>query len=99
MATGLALGLTRETAARFSFLLATPITLGAGVYGSRHLLTAAHTTNEWLAIAAGFAAAAISGAVAIGFLLRWLRTRSMTIFCLERIALAALVVVLLALGH
>ncbi len=30
---GLALGLTREAAARFSFLLATPITLGAGLYG------------------------------------------------------------------
>jgi undecaprenyl-diphosphatase len=99
MATGLALGLTRETAARFSFLLATPITLGAGIYGSRHLLTAAHSTNEWLAIGAGFTAAAISGAFAIGFLLRWLRTRSMTVFCLERVALATLVLVLLALGH
>ena len=99
MSTGLALGLTRETAARFSFLLATPITLGAGIYGSRHLLGAAHTSTEWLAIGAGFAAAAISGAIAIGFLLRWLRTRSMTVFCLERVVLAGLVVVLLALGH
>jgi undecaprenyl-diphosphatase len=99
MATGLAFGLTRETAARFSFLLATPITLGAGIYGSRHLLTATHTSTEWLAIAAGFTAAAISGALAIGFLLRWLRTHSMTVFCLERVALAALVVVLLLLGH
>jgi undecaprenyl-diphosphatase len=99
MATGLAFGLTRETAARFSFLLATPITLGAGIYGSRHLLTASHTSTEWLAIAAGFAAAAISGAIAIGFLLRWLRTRSVAVFCLERVLLAALVVVLLAMGH
>ena len=46
---GLALGLTREAAARFSFLLATPITLGAGLYGSRRLLTEAHTGTEWLA--------------------------------------------------
>jgi len=99
MSTGLAFGLTRETTARFSFLLATPITLGAGIYGSRHLLTASHTSTEWVAIAAGFAAAAISGAIAIGFLLRWLQTRSMAIFCLERVLLAALVVVLLALGH
>jgi undecaprenyl-diphosphatase len=99
MSTGLALGLTRETAARFSFLLATPITLGAGIYGSRHLLGAAHSSTEWIAIGAGFAAAAISGAFAIGFLLRWLRTRSMAIFCLERVALAGLVVVLLAIGH
>jgi undecaprenyl-diphosphatase len=95
MSTGLAFGLTRETAARFSFLLATPITLGAGIYGSRHLLTASHTSTEWVAIAAGFAAAAISGALAIGFLLSWLRTRSMAVFCVERVLLAALVVVLL----
>ncbi len=99
MSTGLAFGLTRETAARFSFLLATPITLGAGIYGSRHLLTASHTSTEWVAIAAGFAAAAISGAIAIGFLLRWLQTRSMAVFCLERVLLAALVLLLLAIGH
>jgi undecaprenyl-diphosphatase len=99
IATGLALGLARETAARFSFLLATPITLGAGLYGSRHLLTASHTSTEWVAIGAGFVAAAISGALAIGFLLRWLRTRSVAIFCLERLALAGLVVALLATGR
>src|SRR4029079_16893437 len=66
---GLALGLTRESAARFSFLLATPITLGAGLYGSRHLLDEAHTTTEWLALGAGFVAAAVAGLLAIGFLL------------------------------
>jgi undecaprenyl-diphosphatase len=99
MSTALAFGLTRETAARFSFLLATPITLGAGLYGSRHLLTASHTSTEWVAVVVGFAAAAVSGALAIGFLLRWLRTRSMAVFSLERIVLAALVLVLLAVGH
>jgi undecaprenyl-diphosphatase len=99
IATGLAFGMTRQTAARFSFLLATPITLGAGLYGSRHLLTASHTSTEWLAIGVGFVAAAVSGALAIGFLLRWLRTRSVAIFCLERIVLAAVVVALLAAGR
>lgn len=99
IAIGLAFGLTRETAARFSFLLATPITLGAGLYGSRHLLTATHTSVEWVAIVAGFAAAAISGALAIGFLLRWLRTRSVAIFCVERVVLAVVVVALVAAGR
>ena len=47
---GLALGFTREAAARFSFLLATPITLGAGLYGSRHLLDRVPLGTEWLAI-------------------------------------------------
>ena len=99
LGTGLAFGLTRETAARFSFLLATPITLGAGIYGSRHLLAASHSTTEWVAIGVGFATSAVAGAVAIGFLLRWLRTRSVAIFSVERILLAGLVVVLLAAGH
>jgi len=94
ISTGLALGLTRESAARFSFLLATPITLGAGLYGSRKLFDVSHSGPEWLAIAAGFVAAAVSGMLAIGFLLAWLRSRSVTIFSLYRLAFAALIVVL-----
>jgi undecaprenyl-diphosphatase len=96
---GLALGLTREAAARFSFLLATPITLGAGLYGSRRLLAEAHTGTEWLAIGVGFVVAAISGMLAIGFLLSWLRSRSVTIFSVYRLALAAVVVLLVASGR
>lgn len=96
---GLALGLSREAAARFSFLLATPITFGAGLYGSRRLLTEAHTGTEWLAIGVGFAVAALSGMAAIGFLLSWLRRRSVTVFSVYRVALAVLVVVLVALGR
>jgi undecaprenyl-diphosphatase len=97
--TGLALGLTRESAARFSFLLATPITLGAGLYGSRKLLDVSHSGVEWLAIAVGFAAAAISGLLAIGFLLSWLRRRSVAIFSLYRLAFAALIVALVLAGR
>jgi undecaprenyl-diphosphatase len=96
---GLALGLTREAAARFSFLLATPITLGAGLYGSRHLLDEAHTGTEWLALAGGFVAAAVAGMLAIGFLLAWLRQRSVAVFSVYRIAFAALVVGLVILGR
>jgi undecaprenyl-diphosphatase len=96
---GLALGLTRESAARFSFLLATPITLGAGLYGSRKLLTEPHTGLEWLALAAGFGASAIAGLLAIGFLLAWLRSRSVTVFSLYRVAFAALIVVLVLAGR
>jgi undecaprenyl-diphosphatase len=96
---GLALGLTRESAARFSFLLATPITLGAGLYGSRHLLEATHSGTEWLAIAVGFIAAAGSGLLAIGFLLSWLRHRSVTVFSVYRVLFAGLIVVLVIAGR
>jgi undecaprenyl-diphosphatase len=96
---GLGLGLTREAAARFSFLLATPITLGAGLYGSRKLLTEPHPGSEWLAMVVGFGVAALSGTIAIGFLLAWLRRRSVTIFSIYRIVFAALVVGLVAIGR
>ena len=96
---GLALGLTRESAARFSFLLATPITLGAGLYGSRHLLEASHSGTEWLAIGIGFVAAAASGMLAIGFLLSWLRHRSVTVFSVYRLLFAGLIVMLVAAGR
>jgi undecaprenyl-diphosphatase len=96
---GLALGLTRETAARFSFLLATPITLGAGLYGSRRLFEESLTTNEWLAVVVGFLASMLAGLLAIGFLLAWLRRRSVTVFSLYRLALAATVVTLVFAGR
>jgi undecaprenyl-diphosphatase len=96
---GLAMGLTREAAARFSFLLATPITFGAGLYGSRDLLAETHNVTEWVAIGAGFAAAAISGLLAIGFLLSWLRTRSVAVFSIYRLGFAALVVGLVLAGR
>ena len=96
---GLALGLTREAAARFSFLLATPITLGAGLYGSRRLFDQPLSGTEWLAIGVGFAVAAISGLVAIGFLLAWLRRRSVAVFSIYRVVFAAVIVLLVVLGR
>lgn len=96
---GLALGLTREAAARFSFLLATPITFGAGLYGSRRLFEEAHSQAEWVAIAVGFVVAALSGLAAIGFLLAWLRRRSVAVFSAYRIAFALVVVALVVVGR
>ena len=96
---GLALGLTREAAARFSFLLATPITFGAGLYGSRRLFETGVTGEQWLAIGVGFVVSALSGLAAIGFLLAWLRRRSVAIFSLYRVLFAAVIVVLVILGR
>jgi undecaprenyl-diphosphatase len=96
---GLALGLTREAAARFSFLLATPITLGAGLYGSRRLFDEPLSGNEWLAVGVGFVVAALSGLLAIGFLLAWLRRRSVAVFSLYRVAFAAVIVALVLVGR
>jgi undecaprenyl-diphosphatase len=91
---GLFLGLTREAAARFSFLMATPVIAGAGIWEARKLLTG----ESSVAVAAGplvigLVAALVSGLFAISALLRFLRSNSMTVFVVYRIALAALVFV------
>ena len=96
---GLALGLDRESAARFAFLLATPITLGAGLYGSRRLFAEQLTMNEWLSIAAGFIASLVASLLAIGFLLAWLRRRSVAVFAVYRFLFAVVIVVLVVSGH
>ncbi len=93
---GLALGLQRETAARFSFLLSAPIIAGAGAKSLLEIYsgikTGAITQNELVLFPAGFIAAAISGYFCIKFLLRFLQKNSTDIFVYYRWALAILVV-------
>lgn len=89
MTMGRALGLKRETAARFSFLMAMPITFGAGLLKLRHLnLAELQAAPFWLGIGVSF----LVGALAIGFLLRYLRTNSFLPFVVYRIGLAAVIV-------
>jgi undecaprenyl-diphosphatase len=89
-------GLDREAAARFSFLLATPITLGAAIFEARKLVSGESGVDVSVGpLLVGMLAAFVTGIIAIGFLLRYLRTRSLTIFVVYRLILAAVVVVLL----
>lgn len=73
IATGLFRGLERPAAARFSFLLATPIILGAGLFQLLDLASAADPLAQVPALSAGFLAAALSGYVCIWALLRYLQ--------------------------
>jgi undecaprenyl-diphosphatase len=91
---GLFAGLTREGAARFSFLMATPITLGAVIWEFRKLVAGETTVPVDAGIlVVGMIAAAGAGFVAIAILLRYLRNHPMTIFVAYRLVLAAVVVV------
>jgi undecaprenyl-diphosphatase len=85
---GLFLGLKREAAARFSFLMATPIIAGAGLWKLRELVSGSAGTFDGTALAAGLIAAAISGLLAIWFLLAYLRRSSTDVFGLYRVAAA-----------
>ncbi len=82
------LGHKREAAARFSFLLALPITAGAALVKVPAL---ARSGAEMTPVLVGMLAAAVSGLVAIRFLLRYVRTRSYAPFVWYRLAFAALV--------
>ncbi|MGA2548485.1 MAG: undecaprenyl-diphosphate phosphatase [Rectinemataceae bacterium] len=94
---GLALGLERESAARFSFLLSAPIIAGAGAKSlydfTRGLGQAGSEAALWPLIAAGFVAAAASGFFCIKFLLGFLQKHTATAFVFYRLALAALVII------
>ena len=91
---GLFAGLDRESAARFAFLMATPITAGAGLWELRKVLTGeAGVDLPIVPLLAGMVAALIAGLLAITVLLRYLRTHGLGIFVVYRLALAALVVV------
>jgi undecaprenyl-diphosphatase len=94
---GRLVGLNREAAARFSFLLALPIIAGAG--GLKALDLVQHGFQGYgPQFLAGFLAAAISGFFVIWFLLRYLRTHDFLVFMVYRLAVAALVLLLIATG-
>jgi undecaprenyl-diphosphatase len=93
IATGLFLGLTRESAARFSFLMAVPVIAGAGVWKGRTLLGAGLGGAQIDQLVVGVVMAALFGFLAIAFLLRFLRTNPTTVFIVYRLALAAVIVV------
>jgi undecaprenyl-diphosphatase len=89
-----AMGLDRESAARFSFLLSLPIIAGAGAYKAVDL---AQTGLQGHAgeFVAGMVSSAISGFVVIWGLLRYLKRHDFTVFLWYRVALAALVAILI----
>ena len=95
IAAGLALGMERPAAARFAFLMGTPIIAGAGLWKSRELLSGSAGAFELPVLLAGMVAAALAGLLAIGGLLWFLRRFSTDVFGLYRIGFAAVAAALL----
>lgn len=77
IAAGIASGLRREDAARFSFLLGVPIITLAALRDLVGLLSGATALPPWPVALAGFVAAAVSGYAAIAILLSWVRRRTL----------------------
>lgn len=89
MTTGLVLGLSREAAARFSFLLSTPIIFGAAMVKIPDLLKEGIS----IPVVMGILAAAISGYLAIKYMLRFIQKVGYAPFFWYRLVLAFIIVV------
>jgi undecaprenyl-diphosphatase len=94
---GLALGLTRIEATRFSFLLSAPVIAGAA---AKTLLDegASGMLAQPDIVAVGILTSFLAGIAAVAFLMRFLRSRSLAWFVPYRLALAAVLILWVALG-
>jgi len=82
---GLWLGLKREDAARFSFLLATPISLGAGIYKAYDIFTDPNPMVSNVGLVFAIILTFVVGLVVIKWMLSYLKRHSMLIFVIYRI--------------
>lgn len=91
---GLFAGLNRETAARFSFLLSIPAVFASGLFQLYEALS--YLDNSMiLNLIVATIISAISGYLAIDFLIKYLRKHSTYIFIYYRFALGILILILL----
>ncbi len=91
---GLALGLTRTAAARFSFLLAVPVGVLALSRDAVALARGGLPAEETWALAIGFATSAVSAYLVIGWLLAWLKRSGMTPFVVYRVLVGVVILAL-----
>ena len=99
ISTGLVRDLRREEATRFSFLLATPVILGAGAKTLLDARKAAELFSAPDVLAVGFIVSFASGLAAVAFMVRFLRTNSLNWFVGYRLLLAAVVLGWYVLGR
>ena len=94
IAAGLFVGLNREAAARFSFLLSVPAVLASGIF---QLYEAWKFVDQTMVvnIIVATLVSAVSGYLAIDFLLKYLKKHSTFIFIYYRIGLGILIIILL----
>jgi undecaprenyl-diphosphatase len=93
IATAMFLGLTRESAARFSFLLGIPAIGAAAAKEGLHLVGTGLPRDQMLLFAVGMITSAAVGYVTIKFFLRFLAGHRLDVFAFYRLALAAVTVV------
>jgi undecaprenyl-diphosphatase len=93
MSMAMLLGLTRESAARFSFLLGVPAIAAAAAKEGLHVLKAGMTAHDAGLFLLGMTVSALVGYATIRFFLRYLAGHSLDAFAYYRLALAAVTIV------
>jgi len=93
-----ALGLNRDSAARFSFLLLVPAVGGAVVLKGAGVIKDGLPHGAAIPMIAGVVAAGISSYIAISFMLAYVRRHSYDVFVAYRLIAAAIVLLLIATG-
>jgi len=95
---GLFAGQTRETAARFSFLLSIPAIAASGLLELKEAVTKI-PTDSYAALGVATVVSGVVGYASIWFLLRFLRTHSTGVFIVYRIIVGALILAALSAGY
>lgn len=95
---GLLLGFTRESAARFSFLMSLPIVAGAALLKTVHLLKQGIPAGEGLPMLVGIAVSAVTGYISVAFLLRFVQKQSLAPFVWYRVAAGGVLIAAILAG-
>jgi len=98
MMTGMLLRLDRESAARYSFLLSIPVIGGAAAYKALEVAKNGLPSGTAMPFLVGMISAALSGLVAIWFVLAYLKRHNFNLFVLYRIVVGAAVLILIVAG-
>lgn len=92
---GMMMQLKREDAARYSFLLAIPLTAAAAAKKTIDLAQMGITMSDLFLVVVGVVSAAVTGFIALRFLLQFVKTRTLLPFAVYRIALAVIVLMII----
>ncbi|MCH7492967.1 undecaprenyl-diphosphatase UppP [Patescibacteria group bacterium] len=95
---GMALGLTRKSAARFSFLLSIPVVFGAGLKKMYDVSAVGLAGDEWAMMLVGFVSAAIVGYMAVKFLMKFVENHTLNSFAYYRIVVGFIIMAYLLAG-
>jgi undecaprenyl-diphosphatase len=96
---GLMLGFSRESAARFSFLLSLPIVAGAALLKSVYLIKHGIPVGEGIPMLVGIVVSAITGYISVAFLLKFVQKHSISPFVWYRVIAGGVIISAVMSGY